>query len=211
MDRLHFPCGCSRDGCGNSSGRIEFNPVRVRTHFIHTLMRLDLEQKQAQEEEAAQRRQLNLSHEACAQQSNFSSFPYRDSIYGYQSYETTNSAAFSYNYSGYMPTYEQTDMQEFVSPSLEFQQTPYQSFPAHVPFSQVESNHYQNNETKLESFSEMLQGSYADTETNVLSSSEDIVLTDSESQEKPSLSSEDCQSENFGEIIKKTMVESVNT
>lgn len=39
VDRLNFPCGCSRDNCGNSSGRIEFNPVRVRTHFIHTLMR----------------------------------------------------------------------------------------------------------------------------------------------------------------------------
>ncbi|CAH1130369.1 unnamed protein product [Ceutorhynchus assimilis] len=46
VDRLNFPCGCTRDNCGNSSGRIEFNPVRVRTHFIHTLMRLELEKKQ---------------------------------------------------------------------------------------------------------------------------------------------------------------------
>ena len=46
MDRVSFPCGCSRDGCANASGRIEFNPVRVRTHFIHTLMRLELEQKE---------------------------------------------------------------------------------------------------------------------------------------------------------------------
>nr|CAD7399152.1 unnamed protein product [Timema cristinae] len=45
VDRLNFPCGCTRDGCANSSGRIEFNPVRVRTHFIHTLMRLELEKK----------------------------------------------------------------------------------------------------------------------------------------------------------------------
>nr|XP_022910179.1 uncharacterized protein LOC111421267 [Onthophagus taurus] len=52
VDRLNFPCGCSRDNCGNSSGRIEFNPVRVRTHFIHTLMRLELEKKQNAEEEA---------------------------------------------------------------------------------------------------------------------------------------------------------------
>lgn len=50
VDRLNFPCGCSRDGCANSSGRIEFNPVRVRTHFIHTLMRLELEKKQKLEE-----------------------------------------------------------------------------------------------------------------------------------------------------------------
>lgn len=45
VDRLNFPCGCNRDGCGNTTGRIEFNPVRVRTHFIHTLMRLGLEKK----------------------------------------------------------------------------------------------------------------------------------------------------------------------
>ncbi|XP_043287730.1 uncharacterized protein [Venturia canescens] len=50
VDRAGFPCGCSRDGCANSSGRIEFNPVRVRTHFIHTLMRLQLEKKQREEE-----------------------------------------------------------------------------------------------------------------------------------------------------------------
>ncbi|XP_067139128.1 cysteine/serine-rich nuclear protein 3 isoform X2 [Centruroides vittatus] len=45
VDRLSFPCGCTRDGCGNLSGRIEFNPLRVRTHFIHTLMRLKLEKE----------------------------------------------------------------------------------------------------------------------------------------------------------------------
>lgn len=43
VDRLNFPCGCTRDACANPSGRVEFNPVRVRTHFIHTLMRLELE------------------------------------------------------------------------------------------------------------------------------------------------------------------------
>ncbi|VEN39244.1 unnamed protein product [Callosobruchus maculatus] len=48
VDRLNFPCGCSRDNCGNSSGRIEFNPIRVRTHFIHTLMRLELEKEREQ-------------------------------------------------------------------------------------------------------------------------------------------------------------------
>lgn len=49
VDRFSFPCGCSRDGCGNIAGRIEFNPLRVRTHFIHTLMRLELEKKQEQQ------------------------------------------------------------------------------------------------------------------------------------------------------------------
>lgn len=43
-----FPCGCSRDACGNTVGRVEFNPARVRTHFIHTLMRLEMENRQQQ-------------------------------------------------------------------------------------------------------------------------------------------------------------------
>ncbi|XP_077997724.1 uncharacterized protein LOC144450856 [Glandiceps talaboti] len=46
VDRLSFPCGCSKDGCGNLQGRVEFNPIRVRTHFIHTIMRLEMEAKQ---------------------------------------------------------------------------------------------------------------------------------------------------------------------
>ncbi|XP_061076243.1 cysteine/serine-rich nuclear protein 2-like [Conger conger] len=45
VDRVSFPCGCSRDGCGNAAGRIEFNPLRVRTHYLHTIMKLDLEKK----------------------------------------------------------------------------------------------------------------------------------------------------------------------
>ena len=43
VDRQSFPCGCSKEGCGNINGRIEFNPLRVKTHFIHTKMRLELE------------------------------------------------------------------------------------------------------------------------------------------------------------------------
>lgn len=42
---MSFPCGCSRDGCGNMAGRIEFNPIRVRTHYLHTIMKLELESK----------------------------------------------------------------------------------------------------------------------------------------------------------------------
>ena len=45
VDRLSFPCGCSKDGCGNLRGRIEFNPIRVRTHYVHTVMRLKLEKQ----------------------------------------------------------------------------------------------------------------------------------------------------------------------
>ncbi|XP_055520352.1 cysteine/serine-rich nuclear protein 2-like isoform X2 [Leucoraja erinacea] len=46
VDRMSFPCGCSKDGCANVAGRIEFNPIRVRTHYLHTIMKLELENKQ---------------------------------------------------------------------------------------------------------------------------------------------------------------------
>lgn len=56
VDRVkphEFPCGCTRDGCANVNGRIEFNPSRVKTHFIHTIMRLELEKRQEMPEESA--------------------------------------------------------------------------------------------------------------------------------------------------------------
>ncbi|CAF97676.1 unnamed protein product, partial [Tetraodon nigroviridis] len=45
VDRFNFPCGCTKDGCGNAQGRSEFNSRRVRTHYIHTLMKLELERQ----------------------------------------------------------------------------------------------------------------------------------------------------------------------
>lgn len=45
MDHSSFPCGCSKDGCGNTEGRIEFNSSRVQTHYIHTIMKLELEKR----------------------------------------------------------------------------------------------------------------------------------------------------------------------
>ncbi|XP_027691662.1 cysteine/serine-rich nuclear protein 1 [Vombatus ursinus] len=46
MDHTSFPCGCSKDGCGNPEGRVEFNQARVQTHSLHTLTRLELESRQ---------------------------------------------------------------------------------------------------------------------------------------------------------------------
>ncbi|XP_053672107.1 uncharacterized protein LOC128722468 [Anopheles nili] len=43
VDRPSFPCGCTHDGCANTAGRVEFNPGRVQTHYMHTLMRLRME------------------------------------------------------------------------------------------------------------------------------------------------------------------------
>ncbi|KAE8581034.1 hypothetical protein XENTR_v10024642 [Xenopus tropicalis] len=49
VDRMSFPCGCSKEGCSNTAGRIEFNPIRVRTHFLHTIMKLELEKNREQQ------------------------------------------------------------------------------------------------------------------------------------------------------------------
>ncbi|KAH9283960.1 Cysteine/serine-rich nuclear protein 2 [Echinococcus granulosus] len=48
VDRARFPCAClSPSHCSNPEGRIEFNPVRVRTHYLHTRMRLESEEREA--------------------------------------------------------------------------------------------------------------------------------------------------------------------
>lgn len=49
VDRMSFPCGCTKEGCSNSTGRVEFNPIRVRTHFLHTIMKLELEKSREQQ------------------------------------------------------------------------------------------------------------------------------------------------------------------
>ncbi|KAJ8272881.1 hypothetical protein GJAV_G00094520 [Gymnothorax javanicus] len=54
MDHSSFPCGCTKDGCGNTEGRIEFNSSRVQTHYIHTIMKLELE-KRLEESSAEER------------------------------------------------------------------------------------------------------------------------------------------------------------
>jgi len=50
---MAFPCSCSRSGCANPHGRVEFNAARVRAHFIRTLLQLGLEQSAAAEYDGA--------------------------------------------------------------------------------------------------------------------------------------------------------------
>nr|XP_033800091.1 cysteine/serine-rich nuclear protein 3 isoform X2 [Geotrypetes seraphini] len=52
VDRMAFPCGCTKEGCSNTAGRIEFNPIRVRTHFLHTIMKLEIERNREQQASA---------------------------------------------------------------------------------------------------------------------------------------------------------------
>ncbi|XP_029927787.1 cysteine/serine-rich nuclear protein 3-like [Myripristis murdjan] len=65
VDRMSFPCGCTKEGCSNTTGRLEFNPVRVRTHFLHTIMKLEMEksreeQQQQQQQQPEQQQQQQL-------------------------------------------------------------------------------------------------------------------------------------------------------
>ncbi|CAL8268677.1 unnamed protein product [Lota lota] len=53
VDRMAFPCGCTKEGCSNAAGRVEFNPIRVRTHFLHTIMKLELEKSREQQQQAS--------------------------------------------------------------------------------------------------------------------------------------------------------------
>lgn len=74
MDHSSFPCGCTKDGCGNTEGRIEFNPSRVQTHYIHTVMKLELEKRleeHAAESEVAQGEQRPSEGDAEPNSSSF--------------------------------------------------------------------------------------------------------------------------------------------
>ncbi|XP_069567444.1 cysteine/serine-rich nuclear protein 1-like [Brachyistius frenatus] len=62
MDHFNFPCGCTKDSCGNTQGRIEFDYKRVQTHHIHTFMRLELE-RQLQDEMQSVGEQTGLPEE----------------------------------------------------------------------------------------------------------------------------------------------------
>uniref|UniRef100_A0A3Q0RWF4 Cysteine and serine rich nuclear protein 1 n=1 Tax=Amphilophus citrinellus TaxID=61819 RepID=A0A3Q0RWF4_AMPCI len=59
VDRFNFPCGCTKDSCGNIQGRIEFDSRHVQTHYIHTVMRLELERR-LQEEKQSPEDQVGL-------------------------------------------------------------------------------------------------------------------------------------------------------
>uniref|UniRef100_F1KW75 Cysteine/serine-rich nuclear protein 2 n=1 Tax=Ascaris suum TaxID=6253 RepID=F1KW75_ASCSU len=40
VDRPSFPCPCMGASCGNPEGRVEFNALRVRAHYLETMMRM---------------------------------------------------------------------------------------------------------------------------------------------------------------------------
>ncbi|XP_035779111.1 uncharacterized protein LOC118459638 isoform X2 [Anopheles albimanus] len=76
VDRPSFPCGCTHESCHNTAGRVEFNPNRVRSHFMHTIMRLSLEDKATemrqtmQQQTPSSRSTHSLTNGACANVAN---------------------------------------------------------------------------------------------------------------------------------------------
>ncbi|XP_050084415.1 uncharacterized protein LOC126570586 [Anopheles aquasalis] len=79
VDRPSFPCGCTHESCHNTAGRVEFNPNRVRSHFMHTIMRLSLEDKAnemrqtMQQQTVSSRPSAGLTNGACSTVTNGSS------------------------------------------------------------------------------------------------------------------------------------------
>lgn len=61
MDHSSFPCGCTKDGCGNTEGRIEFNSSRVQTHYIHTIMKLELEKRLEEQSSTEEEEEENIT------------------------------------------------------------------------------------------------------------------------------------------------------
>uniref|UniRef100_UPI0037E92F9F cysteine/serine-rich nuclear protein 1b n=1 Tax=Semicossyphus pulcher TaxID=241346 RepID=UPI0037E92F9F len=61
MDHSSFPCGCTKDGCGNIEGRIEFNSTRVQTHYIHTIMKLELEKRLEEQSSTEEEEEDNMT------------------------------------------------------------------------------------------------------------------------------------------------------
>jgi len=46
VDQPQFPCSCTSATCQNGFGRIEYDPLRVRTHYLTTMMRLKATQQE---------------------------------------------------------------------------------------------------------------------------------------------------------------------
>ncbi|KAM4543418.1 cysteine/serine-rich nuclear protein 1b [Fundulus diaphanus] len=79
MDHSSFPCGCTKDGCGNTEGRIEFNSNRVQTHYIHTIMKLELE-KRLEEQSSTEEEEEDNAVDSGSQLPAVPSFPFSSEL-----------------------------------------------------------------------------------------------------------------------------------
>nr|XP_061795042.1 cysteine/serine-rich nuclear protein 1-like [Nerophis lumbriciformis] len=120
VDRFSFPCGCTKDGCGNTEGHLEFDSKRVRTHYIHTVMRLNLEQRL--------RTEMNLSEDVLKPEDLNETHPIKNEKYKRYSFDfsmeenVTHTVPTSPTFN-FIPVVEEnscsSDMTEFSSSSLD--------------------------------------------------------------------------------------------
>lgn len=257
---MNFPCSCSREGCANENGRIEFNPVRVRTHYIRTLMRLEIEKKK-EEEEQRNRMILNnlesssqLSYSASSLSSGISggtlvNFSYHNNLPSYYSQPSTytissssnlDNACFNINYIAaneqfvLPPTTEIVSYNQPISTNFKLSienSSPDGEYRSPSPISEKclhsaeysninkeEENHdfiirdltnnSKNKDANIafnsDSYIQMTEENFENIESTSQEENLDTSIEVSEETEK-----DESDLENFGDIIKKTMVESV--
>ncbi|XP_050529269.1 uncharacterized protein LOC126898921 [Daktulosphaira vitifoliae] len=204
VDRMNFPCGCTIDGCGNSVGRIQFNPTRVRKHFIHTLMKLEIKKKETLEEE---------NKLAQSESSLLSNFPYdSQNIQPYYSSLNYGLNTQDYNYGSLLPIYDNHPFTVESNNHTVFHQNigstsyeTYQHFSSNLlpPANDLMKKSF--HDYKPETFTELVDCySFPEAEINNTT----VVPNIPSPQKKDSFSIE---SDNLGEIIKNTIVESVNS
>ncbi|XP_017047411.2 LOW QUALITY PROTEIN: uncharacterized protein LOC108092378 [Drosophila ficusphila] len=170
VDRAMFPCGCTREACGNTVGRVEFNPTRVRTHYIHTVMRLDLEQRQGsvqgvqgghlQQQQTQQQSQQSLSYSPVGTSATASAyFLQTQSNYssGYASPAYTPESSVSYYQQQGVPTAGQGNPQQ--------QQAQSQSYATYAQLDSLDSGLFASGSNATPSYGELYQSlSYGSTQ-----------------------------------------------
>lgn len=166
VDRAMFPCGCTREACGNTVGRVEFNPTRVRTHYIHTVMRLDLEQRQGsvqgvqgghlQHQQQQQQAQQTIGYSPVGTGSTASSyFLQTQSNYssGYASPAYTPESSVSYYQ-------QQVQQQQVTAPGLSVnaqQATQSQSYAGYPQLDSLDSGLFASGSNATPSYGELYQ------------------------------------------------------
>lgn len=257
---MNFPCSCTRDGCANENGRVEFNPVRVRTHYIHTLMRLEMEKKKEDEDEqrsgtlmsgtesATQLTYSSSSSSPLNLNSNLMNFSYHPNLQSWGSDYTNATSCF--NFGNYAAAAVAAADQFSLASTIDSQYhqnisrlavagtNPHSSLQYCGQLSSEESDecsrmfHYNSMNSSI---AEMDQNFLIRDLTNSLKGNESEINYDAESliqvrdenfepridgaSQSENLDTsadvseetekEESDSENFGDIIKKTMVESI--
>ncbi|KAH8413381.1 hypothetical protein KR009_010475, partial [Drosophila setifemur] len=172
VDRAMFPCGCSREACGNTVGRVEFNPTRVRTHYIHTVMRLDLEQRQGSVQGVVQGGHIQQQQTQTQAVMNYSPVGTGATATSYflqtQSNYSSGYASPAYTPDSSVSYYQQQVQQPVPSPAIQVnpqQQAQNQTFTAYAQLDSLDSGLFASGTNATPSYGELYQSlSYGSTQ-----------------------------------------------